>query len=342
MAYPSSLSGALKANGIFSWLRRQLSWKNLALLLAVLNLKSLPLVWHARVFFHLFKRINFHRHSHPKLVEIFHKKKGHVGHHPLFTPVTIVTHTPLLEMDYNMHKSNSTYFSDLDIARTALVTNLVTPGMELCRRELEKEVDSNGKKKYPGRLAVMLGSVYCSFKKEIAPYERYDMQSRLSGWDDKWLYVITYFLRPTKRTGEKKTILAIGVSQYVIKKGRLTVKPAKVFQAGGLMPVRLDGADSSNGTPSGSGIPLTTDTPANGEAINSGEGLDESLVREVMTLTDSTDLSQAVLENKRRDNENTWVQEWTWERIEEQRLKGLDFVKAFIGLDAKLLQGAEL
>ncbi|KAI9725788.1 MAG: hypothetical protein M1834_009737 [Cirrosporium novae-zelandiae] len=32
--------------------------------------------------------------------------------------------TPFLEGDYNIHKSNSTYFADLDIARTTLVTRL--------------------------------------------------------------------------------------------------------------------------------------------------------------------------------------------------------------------------
>src|SRR5204862_671691 len=94
--------------------------------------------------------------------------------HPLFTPVTITSHTSMFETDYNLHKSNSTYFSDLDISRTALVTRLYTPGMELTKRELNSMVDVNGKRKCPGHMNVMLGSVYCSFKKEIKPYERYE------------------------------------------------------------------------------------------------------------------------------------------------------------------------
>ncbi|PGH17671.1 hypothetical protein AJ79_01033 [Helicocarpus griseus UAMH5409] len=343
MAALSTLTASLQLDVILSWLKQQLSWKNLALFLVLVNIKSLPFVWHARVFFHLFKNVNFRRHSHPQLKERFQKKTGNRGAHPLFTPVSVTSHTSLFETDYNMHKSNSTYFSDLDVSRTALVTNLCTPGMEICRRELDRQVDANGKKKYPGSLAVMLGSVYCSFKKEIPPYERYEMQSRISGWDEKWLYVITYFLRPAKRKGGSKTILAIGISQYVIKKGRLTIKPTQVLKAGGLIPDRPDGIETSNGTPNASEIGSAAGTPVNGEAINAGEGLDESLVRQVLTLTDSSDLSQAVLDNKKRDNSSSWDhEEWTWERIEEQRLKGLDAVKAFIGLDARLFKEADL
>ncbi|KAK2799249.1 hypothetical protein FQN51_007080 [Onygenales sp. PD_10] len=269
---------------------------------------------------------------------------SHSDSHPLFTPVSVTSHTSLFETDYNLHKSNSTYFSDLDISRTALVTNLCTPGMEICRRELDQQVDASGRKKYPGRLSVMLGSVYCSFKKEIPPYERYEMQSRLSGWDEKWLYVVTYFLRPEKRRGQGKTILAIGVSQYVIKKGRLTIKPTRVLQASGLVPDKPQGSSASSTSVEGGATPdVGVNTPESGEAISAGEGLDESLVREVMTLADSGELSQAVLEDKKRENGGLWDgEEWTWERIEQGRLEGLEAVKAFVGLDAKLNQVVDL
>ncbi|OJD23026.1 hypothetical protein ACJ73_05626, partial [Blastomyces percursus] len=245
----ATLITALQSNVVLRWLQQFMSWRSLAILLILVNIKSLPFAWHIRVFYYLFKNVNFHRHTHPKLKAKFKKQTGDSGAHPLFTPVSVMSHTSLLETDYNLHKSNSTYFSDLDISRTALVTNVCTPGLEICRRELDKEFETvptttttahgakgKKKKKYPGKLAVFLGSVYCSFKKEIPPYERYEMQSRIAGWDEKWLYVVTYFLRPAKRTGEPKTILATGISQYVIKKGRLTIKPAKVLKASGLIP----------------------------------------------------------------------------------------------------------
>ncbi|KLJ05521.1 hypothetical protein EMPG_10995 [Blastomyces silverae] len=371
MAALSAFMTALQSNVILRWLQQIVSWRSLAILLILVNIKSLPFAWHIRVFYYLFKNVNFHRHSHPKLKAKFKKRTGNSGAHPLFTPISVMSHTSLLETDYNLHKSNSTYFSDLDISRTALVTNICTPGLEICRRELDREFETtptttttaNGarskkKKKYPGKLAVFLGSVYCSFKKEIPPYERYEMQSRIAGWDEKWLYVVTYFLRPARRRGEPKTILATGISQYVIKKGRLTIKPAKVLKASGLIPdrpaVAVPASSSSSSPPSLSSSNGTTNTsseaqsmggtPSNGEAIPAGEGLDESVVvREVLALTESSDLSEAVLANERRDRRRSWDQDgWTWERIEERRVRGMESLGAFIGLDANLLRVAEL
>jgi hypothetical protein len=258
--------------------------------------------------------------------------------------VTITSHTTLLETDYNLHKSNSTYFSDLDISRTALVTRLYTPGMELTKRELESVVDANGKRKFPGRMNVILGSVYCSFKKEIKPYERYEIQSKIIAWDEKWLYVLSFFLRPEKRKGEGKTLLAVAISQYVVKKDRLTVRPERVLRASGFLPPRSEGEEADMATPNNmSPNPSALATPASGEGISAIEALDESMiVREVLTLSESGNLDHAVLEKNRKGN-STWDRvEWPWERIEQERLRGLRLVRAFIGLDAKLHGEAKL
>lgn len=246
----------------------------------------------------------------------------------------MTSRTSLWETDYNLHKSNSTYFSDLDIARTVLVTPLYTPGVELTKREMEQEVDSNGKLKYPGRMAIMLGSVYCTFKKEILPYERYEMQSKIAGWDRKWLYILTFFLRPEKRKGEGKTLLAVGISRYVMKKGRMTVPPARILQASGLLPPNPNGETQST-TPA-------TGTPDNGEAINSGEDQDEPAARQVLSFTAGADLDQAVLENQKKANLSSVEGMWTWDRIEQERVRGLKVVQSFIDLDERLAAEVKL
>jgi hypothetical protein len=41
----------------------------------------------------------------------------------------------------------------------------------------------------------MLGAVECSFKKEIKPYEPYEMWSRILCWDRKWIYVVSHFVK---------------------------------------------------------------------------------------------------------------------------------------------------
>ena len=71
-------------------------------------------------------------------------------------------------------ESNSTYFQDVDIARTHLICTLFSTGIEQAR-----------KSKGQGILGAALGAVSCSFRKEINPFERYEMWTRVLSWDRK-------------------------------------------------------------------------------------------------------------------------------------------------------------
>jgi hypothetical protein len=207
--------------------------------------------------------------------------------------------------------------------------------MELTKREMDRVVGPNGKAKYPGRMAVMLGSVYCTFKKEIFPYEKYEMQSKVAGWDKKWMYILTFFLRPGKRGSRgDKTLLAVGVSKYVVKKGRLTVPPERILRASGLLPPKPDGSDSSSSS-------SDLESPPNGEGIHAAEGLDEAAAREVMAMAEDAVLEPSVVETSRADS-CLDMAPWTWESIERERHRGLKIVASFIDIDAKLSEEASL
>lgn len=95
-----------------------------------------------------------------------------------------------MEIDFNMHKSNSSYFSDVDIARTHLVCTLFANGIEKMR---------GGTSAYTGSkkpvFGLALGGVSCNFKRELRPYEEYDMWSKILSWDEKWIYIVTHFVR---------------------------------------------------------------------------------------------------------------------------------------------------
>ncbi|KAI5299875.1 hypothetical protein KEM55_001299 [Ascosphaera atra] len=322
------------------WFAPLLSWKALAILLVALNLKNVPFAWHARVFYYMGTRNNVKKHDLVLKAKAKSKVKAEptsadgtagVASHPIFTPVSIFSHTPMTEMDYNLHKSNSTYFSDLDISRTALVTDLYTPGVELIRRDLDKQLDDSGRKKYPGGIFVVLGSVYCSFKKAIVAYERYEMQSKVVGWDEKWLYVVTFFLRPEKKKGQGKTLLAVGISEYVTKKGRFTISPSKVLAASGLLPPRPGGADMGvAGTSSAvdSSVKESPAMPAGG----------------AVELPDASKVNQQTLESRRDENVDALSgdPDWTWEKIEKERKRGMELVKQFVGLEAKVMNEVKL
>ena len=72
----------------------------------------------------------------------------------------------------------------------------------------------------------MLGAVQCSFKKEIAPYEPYEMWSRILCWDRKWIYVVSHFV---KKGAVKPTEYSISPPSSLLGSifGRKAKKPAK-------------------------------------------------------------------------------------------------------------------
>ncbi|KAK1963075.1 hypothetical protein LY78DRAFT_585453, partial [Colletotrichum sublineola] len=72
-----------------------------------------------------------------------------------------------VEVDFNLHKTNSSYFADTDIARAHLMSTLFDPAIEHMR---------GGSGAYTGAGALLfglaLGAVSCSFRREIHPAAR--------------------------------------------------------------------------------------------------------------------------------------------------------------------------
>lgn len=107
-----------------------------------------------------------------------------------------------------------------------------------------------------------LGAVSCSFKQEIKPYESYEMWTRILTWDEKWVYIITHFVRKgavvpcdytlyphqsTSKSSQRspeckdtmdsnKAVVATALSKCVFKQGRRTVSPALMLKTSGLLP----------------------------------------------------------------------------------------------------------
>jgi len=118
-----------------------------------------------------------------------------------------------------------------------------------------------------------LGAVSCNFKRELKPYESYELWTRVLSWDEKWIYIITHFVRkgavrPRKYTlypqqnrnmssGEEdeeikrrdstssvdsmdgnEAVVATALSKCVFKQGRRTVSPAFMLKKSGLLPTK--------------------------------------------------------------------------------------------------------
>ncbi|KAF2092892.1 hypothetical protein NA57DRAFT_49257 [Rhizodiscina lignyota] len=311
---------------ILSMLGGYISWKTVAILLAILNFKNLPFVWHLRIFTTMYYQIFIQRTK--------------ITPQMLFNPVITTTRSPLAECDYNGHKSNSTYFSDLDEARTGLVSAILRRGIRNSGKQLEMPIDQYreavGKpdlKEIPkGMFKMALGAVSCHFRREVQPYQKVEIWTRLLAWDRKWLYWVShiveagtvkpasYSLQPWKKgrgqkeetaqeTQEriakaKKAVLAVSVAKYVVKKGRLTIPPELVLQNSEMLPPK----------------PRSAPPAANIAVYSKASELSPPVA------IDSTDESLFPSTNE----------EWTWERVEAERLKGLKFAEHFAALDALL------
>ena len=110
----------------------------------------------------------------------------------------------------------------------------------------------------PNKRIAVLSGVQCVYRKEIKPYEPYEIWTRVLTWDEKWLYVVSHFVekgryahkeyvmqpgsRPPKRRrnlqpkSPPKTVYASCISRYVFKHVRKTLPPEDVLRECGLLP----------------------------------------------------------------------------------------------------------
>ncbi|ROV95739.1 hypothetical protein VMCG_07640 [Cytospora schulzeri] len=278
-------------------------------LFVVANWKNMPFMWTFRVWGAIIRNyLPFLRPAKMQPQMLFHY-------------CVTSSYTPLLETDYNLHKSNSTYFSDLDVARSHCVTHLLRDGLRAIQDNARtKAVVTQDGKVAKGGMAIGLGGVFCSFKKELAPYQGYEMWTRILAWDRKWVYIMTHFVvkgkvKPTAwDSGSKgyygplrkgmtaataaegespdfqKYVIATAVSKYVFKVGRFTVNPSILMEHSGLLPERPGGWRSGPNE-------VGDEIQDVGDADLSPEG------------------------------------EWDWARMEWQRREGMKLAEKFAALD---------
>ncbi|EGA83931.1 YBR096W-like protein [Saccharomyces cerevisiae Lalvin QA23] len=76
---------------------------------------------------------------------------------------------------------------------------------------------------------IPVANVFTNFLKEIKPFQKYSVSSRIICWDEKWIYVMSRF------TIKKGTVLcSLSLTKYVLKDGRKTIKPKDALEYCGL------------------------------------------------------------------------------------------------------------
>ncbi|ETN45273.1 uncharacterized protein HMPREF1541_09104 [Cyphellophora europaea CBS 101466] len=277
-----AMTGAAGGSGDFTFLWASLiqqvtlanAWKFLLVLHILVNFKVFPFIYHLR----LLNAVRFVLRSQRSSVDLQPEQ--------IFQPLITSSQACLMDIDVLGHKSNSTYFSDVDIARTHLLTTIFSKGIEKCRGS----TTMNGLNGKTSNFSIALGGVSCTFRKELLPFETYDMWTRLLSWDDKWVYVVTHFVKRgskvapgritlypeqqrrhsstagtplSSRRGsvgtaskgsspERLPIAASAMSKIVFKDGRRTITPAKMLELSGLLP-------SEENTPKSSALDSAND-----------------------------------------------------------------------------------
>ncbi|MCJ1439122.1 hypothetical protein MMC27_008513 [Xylographa pallens] len=313
----------LRLGSLHAFSQPGLIWRLLAITFAIINLKSLPFAWHFRLFHGLFSHVR------PRTV-----RPSTAASSALFQPIITSSRTSILECDYNVHKSNSTYFSDLDVSRMHHIACLMSLGMGKARTKFLSE--------RKGSFNIMLGGVTCTFKKEIKPLEPFEIWTRVLSWDEKWLYLVShivrskavvprgYTLQPWKKTGESKrrveraqatphpAIFATSVAKYVFKQGRVTIPPERVLEASDLLPERP--LDAKQPSASGKFSAPSVSTDGASQMMNLDSGISQ------LELQAEPVLSESLIPQK--------ADVWDWQRMEQERDHGMSIAKHMAGLDA--------
>ena len=191
---------------------------------------------------------------------------------------------------------------------------------------------------------IMLGGVTCTFKKEIKPYQSYEIWTRVLSWDRKWLYIVChivekgavkpkgYTLQPWKTSAERKeedlsalaatdaihpAILAVSVAKYVFKKGRRTMPPDEALRSCELLPPKpVQSAESPKPA-------SRSDTPEFG--MTAPENILVEAVPKVVS-------GKAAFEPPLDPDPI----QWNWDSVEAERLRGLEIAEHMAGLDKAL------
>lgn len=220
-----------------------------------------------------------------------------------------------------------------------------------------------------GNLLIALGAVSCHFHREIKPYRRYEIWTRVLTWDRKWLYIVshfveadtfmpeTYILQPWKKGKKrrvedlsaedklklKKKIFASSIAKYVVKKGRLTIPPEMVLERSKMLPPRPEGvsllgawtpAPSKN--PSGNTSPARSSSP-DADTYGTADHNTPSPDTPSPSPSSSRNLDHGVLAEslfattKGTDGKNE--EEWTWDSVQAERLRALKYAEAYDMLD---------
>ena len=108
------------------------------------------------------------------------------------------------DLDVNVHMNNGRYLTLMDLGRMDLIAR-----MGVLRPLLHRKWQP------------VVGSLVIRFRRPLNPFQRYDLHSRVLGWDEKWFYMEQRF----ERAGE---VVAVAIVKGLFLRAGGRVPPAEV------------------------------------------------------------------------------------------------------------------
>lgn len=232
--------------GVYIWLALliQLLMKLLVKALLALFLlstrKTLPGAYVIRFYYRAFVNLALTRSKYVAL-----KKRntfGYTGESKLdiFKPSTFTTYVSPLEIDMFVHKSNSTYFTDLDLARMDLVLKVF---QKYFFQEFDNDFGHFKTKSVNNFPYAPIAMTECTFKKELKIFQKFEIKSKVVAWDEKWLFVMSEFTIP-----KSNRVHAVAMTKYVFKRGggRVTINPEEMIERSGMLNDEVKAINKEN------------------------------------------------------------------------------------------------
>ncbi|CEG81266.1 hypothetical protein RMATCC62417_15489 [Rhizopus microsporus] len=165
-------------------------------LLIITHLKSLPFAYTVRSWLLLRTLIK-------------RAKANNLQPDDLFTVVSQSHRCYLDDIDYNQHMNNSTYNKLLDFSRIHILYTVMPKVM----MEPNHHIFAHN------------AGVLTLFKKEIPPFSKFNIESRIYTWNDKWVFLQHRFVF------DDGSVACYALSKIVFKKlSGKTVLPKQVFE----------------------------------------------------------------------------------------------------------------
>ena len=118
-------------------------------------------------------------------------------------------HVWVNDLDVNLHMNNGRYLTIMDLGRFDFI---LRAGVWKAMRR--------------GGWMALIGAATIRYKRSLAPFQRYRLETRVLGWDDKWFYIEQRFVR-----GDE--LCAIGVVRGLFRGREGNVPTGDVLRAAG-------------------------------------------------------------------------------------------------------------